>query len=1030
MAQLKALGVAEFRRYARLLNGVAIIATPSQAQGVAALPGVRSVHRSRQLDLHTAASVPFIGAPNVWGGWAGSGGADGTSVRIGIIDTGIDYTHADFAGSGNPADYTSNDRTIIEPGTFPTAKVVGGYDFVGDAYTGGTNAVPDPDPMDCAGHGSHVAGIAAGLGVLTNGATWSGPYTNGMDFAQFKIGPGVAPRALLYALKVFGCSGSTRDVFELQALEWAADPNDDGDFSDRLDVVNLSLGSWFGQTGPGLPVQDALNQLADLGCVPVLSAGNSYDTFYIVGYPSTAEKALCVAACIDDGPRTLSTQVLAPASIVTNMGAIEGALAIPLVQNGPVQAPLIYAQPNTACSPIANSLAGSIALIDRGGGCSFADKILRAQSAGAMAVIMVNNVSGAPLTMTGASTGITIPAVMISLSDGALLKAHLNEGVSIRLAVVKNPALADQISDFSSRGPAAPASSLKPEIGAPGYNIDSVQVGGGTRSARLSGTSMASPQVAGAAGLLRQLHPDWSTEEIKAALMNTARPTFDAAHNPYPESRTGAGRIEVDDAARVVVTAKAENSGGLVSLCFGALTLTNTWVDTRNIVLSNHSATAVSYSVAVSNTVTENGVTLTSALATITVPANGSALAPVTLSANPWLFDRTADLTTTNLIGGRPRHFLYEASGEIWFQNTNLSIHVPYYANLRAGSDLRVGITNLVLPLSLTGNPFTFNLPVNGSSTHPQPIVSAFQLGSVSSNAALGPLQAPADLLAVGAACDAAVEPNFNSSFIYFAVATAGDWASPTPVITEFDFQIDTNFDGTPDVTVFNNSLGNNGAYSDVFMSDIGSFVYSYINGFSAAELDSAPFNNNVLVIPISVLRLSLSGSNTRFQYRVATGGYLGYVETTPWITFDAAAPVLDTVGGGIGLPARPIFNDNNGGSITIKANPNNAPANGLSSPNHAGLMLLHHFNQAGRRLELVDVQFAPQLLAPQIQGNNLVLKWTSAANAVYTVQYATNLNEGFLFTAASGIAATPPQNTLAVPNGAEPARFYRLKQQ
>jgi subtilisin family serine protease len=200
-------------------------------------------------EVNTASSVPFIGAPNVWGGIAA---ADGTGVRIGIIDTGIDYTHADFGGSGLVSDYISNNRTIIEAGTFPTAKVVGGYDFVGDAYNAGsTNSdtpVPDPDPLDCAGHGSHVAGIAAGLGVLINGATYNGPYTNGRDFTQFKIGPGVAPRALLYALKVFGCSGSVDDSVLLQAVEWAADPNNDTNFVDRLDAVNLSIGSFFGIT--------------------------------------------------------------------------------------------------------------------------------------------------------------------------------------------------------------------------------------------------------------------------------------------------------------------------------------------------------------------------------------------------------------------------------------------------------------------------------------------------------------------------------------------------------------------------------------------------------------------------------------------------------------------------------------------------------------------------------------------------------------------------------------------------------------
>jgi subtilisin family serine protease len=186
--------------------------------------------------------VPFIGAPAAWQ----LGPGLGKGVSIGIIDTGIDYLHADFGGPGRASDYNGNNRNVVESGTFPTARVVGGRDFVGDGYnaSSGDSAArtpnPDPDPLDCGGHGTHVAATAGGSGVLLSGATYSGPYVAGLDPAQFLVGPGVAPRARLYALKVFGCTGSTALV--ASALEWAADPNGDGSTADRLDVVNLSLG--------------------------------------------------------------------------------------------------------------------------------------------------------------------------------------------------------------------------------------------------------------------------------------------------------------------------------------------------------------------------------------------------------------------------------------------------------------------------------------------------------------------------------------------------------------------------------------------------------------------------------------------------------------------------------------------------------------------------------------------------------------------------------------------------------------------
>src|SRR5690606_16023058 len=104
------------------------------------------------------------------------------------------------------------------------------------------------DPLDCrngdaAQHGTHVTGIAGGNGVLTDGTSFFGPYNASFDPSTFRVAPGVAPEAELYALKVFGCSGGT--TLLLQAFEWAVDPNGDNDLSDRLDVVNLSLGSTF-----------------------------------------------------------------------------------------------------------------------------------------------------------------------------------------------------------------------------------------------------------------------------------------------------------------------------------------------------------------------------------------------------------------------------------------------------------------------------------------------------------------------------------------------------------------------------------------------------------------------------------------------------------------------------------------------------------------------------------------------------------------------------------------------------------------
>jgi hypothetical protein len=204
---LAALEGREQARFRHLANAVQVAVPADRLAEIAALPGVARVDRAGVYSLRNATSVPFTGAPGAW--QLGPGLGEG--VSIGIIDSGIDYLHAAFGGPGRASDYNGNDPTVVETGTFPTTRVVGGRDFVGDSYNGGSDTVlrPDPDPLDCGGHGTHVAGTAAGSGVLLSGATYGGPYTAGLDPLQFLIGPGVAPRARLYALKVFGCTGST-----------------------------------------------------------------------------------------------------------------------------------------------------------------------------------------------------------------------------------------------------------------------------------------------------------------------------------------------------------------------------------------------------------------------------------------------------------------------------------------------------------------------------------------------------------------------------------------------------------------------------------------------------------------------------------------------------------------------------------------------------------------------------------------------------------------------------------------------------
>src|SRR5262249_23898688 len=219
--QVQALGGQIQFDYQDAYNGVAASVALKDLAAVTRLPGVVARYPSRSFERHNTAGVQYIGANTAWA----DTGLTGQGVKIGVLDTGIDYYHANFGGTDGAAKFAADNSTIIEPGSFPTAKVAGGTDFVGDAYNEGSNdpAVktprPDPDPLDCNGHGSHTAGTAAGFGVLSDGTTYGGPYDDTTYSNSFRIGPGVAPQATLYGYRVFGCEGSTSETVLVAALD-------------------------------------------------------------------------------------------------------------------------------------------------------------------------------------------------------------------------------------------------------------------------------------------------------------------------------------------------------------------------------------------------------------------------------------------------------------------------------------------------------------------------------------------------------------------------------------------------------------------------------------------------------------------------------------------------------------------------------------------------------------------------------------------------------------------------------------------
>ncbi len=533
-------------RYKFVLNGLAVWVPADLVEKVKGLPNVTMSEKASRFARPKLAaaekksgligentSVKFIGSEAAY-----AQNIRGQGMKVGVIDTGIDYTHKMFLGEGTGEAY-KNINPDIPNAAFPNKKVVGGIDLVGtkfDASSADSSRhipIPDANPLDEAEHGTHVAGTVAGIGDGQN--TYSG----------------VAPEADLYAIKVFGADGSTSDEVVIAALEYAASPSGELSAQDQLDVVNLSLGSGYGN--PHIMYNHAIKNLVRGGTVVVASGGNSGDEPYIVGAPGTSDNAISVASSIDNMNHNIqfaSVEFKAGEAVLKVTEAIEGAITAPLKDIAQLSGEVIYVgiADKDFESPLKEQIEGKVAFIDRGG-VSFADKIRRAQEAKAIAVVVANNNDEDPFVM-GGDGAFTIPGVMVSKSAGVIVKAALTSGQIVVVdlktaAVTEKPWLVDTISPFSSRGPRSDDGLIKPEITSPGTNIISAAVGTGDEGAKMSGTSMAGPHIAGVMALLKQKHKDLNTLELKSILLGQGKVIHDANKADYSVARQGSGRVQV-----------------------------------------------------------------------------------------------------------------------------------------------------------------------------------------------------------------------------------------------------------------------------------------------------------------------------------------------------------------------------------------------------------------------------------------------------------------------------------------------------
>jgi minor extracellular serine protease Vpr len=465
-----------------LFNGISVNAGPAEIAKLARLPGVMAVfpvetvrvpETQPMLDPEMATALAMTGA-NVAQQELELTGA---GIKVAVMDTGIDYHHPDLGGCFGPG-----------------CRVEFGWDFVGDDFDWYKTPVPDDDPDDCGGHGTHVAGIVGASGGVT----------------------GVAPEVTFGAYKVFGCAGSTTADIMIAAMEMA--------LADGMHVLNMSIGSAY--SWPQYPTAVAASNLVDAGMVVVASIGNSGATgVYSASAPGLGEHVIGVAS-FDNTHVALTAFTISPDDTLIAFGIAAASPLPPSDGIYPMARTGTTTTPDDACAPIAADLTGDVVLIRRGG-CTFHQKALNAQDAGAVAVVLYNNVSGGFSPTVAGTPAITIPVVAISVADGALIDGRLAGGPvdmtwGNETLVTVNPN-GGLISDFSSFG-LAPDLQLKPDIGAPGGLIRSTYPLEMGAYATISGTSMSAPHVAGGVALLLEARPEVRAHDVRGILQNSADP--------------------------------------------------------------------------------------------------------------------------------------------------------------------------------------------------------------------------------------------------------------------------------------------------------------------------------------------------------------------------------------------------------------------------------------------------------------------------------------------------------------------------
>ncbi|MGO1320602.1 MAG: S8 family peptidase [Galactobacter sp.] len=895
----------------------------------------------------------------------------GEGITIAVLDTGIDYTHASFGGPGTLEAYKQAQDSEALPsadsGLYDPEKFIGGWDLVGDDYDANPNNPtyqpiphPDPNPLDCqaAGHGSHVAGTAAGYGVDAKGKTFTGKYSSltKKKVEQMRVGPGSAPESSLVGIRVFGCSGSSNVVG--QALDYVLDPNNDGDFSDRAQIVNMSLGS------DRSPVDDPENAIIDAlteqGILSVVASGNAGDVTDVGGSPGNSASALTVANSVGSSAAIDTTDVTAPAA---QKGAYGSQLSVNYAWGTEPAAGTVVVPggdaTTTGCEPITDDAVKGkwvwLHWTDDPTGenlpCGSGARFDTAAAAGAAGVVLDSPTESFSAGIAGNDK---IPGIQLTASGAKKLLPAAEKGtleVSVdptKKATFASPTGAlDTLNASSSRGVHGQHGISKPDVAAPGTSIGSVDVGSGNGASSMSGTSMATPHTAGIAALVAS-SGNYNAYQVKQIVMNTAATDIKAGKIAYGPHRVGSGRVEADSALKNTVVAYDKAAADVVSVVFGNLEVGSKPTSvTREIELKNLSNKARTYKAKYLAATEVPGATVTLDKTSVKVPSKGVATVKVTLNVDPAELVKTLDPTMAEQQQGIERAYLSDVTGRVQFTASGApTLRVPVTAVPKPTSAMKVAKSTVSAgkaKISLGGH----ELDQDGYTS----LVSTLTLGAKSPKLGKELDQVPSarqmDLTNVGANSNAP-SVGVANGVLSVGVSTAEAWPNLAGA-NQIQVDYDVNGDGKWDFASYTNAADGLDLPLVQTVTAAGEAVeLQPLNGLFG-DVDSNTFDTNVALLPVSLDSLGVTKANAdKVQYRVSTwneyytdkDGKQAPVDTTDWIAYNPVTPAVTV------QSSATTVADLDGAQISVKT----------TEPGQQ-LMLLHHHNASGKKGDFIKLK-------------------------------------------------------------------------